>query len=386
MAKGGGEQQGGGGDRSFDFLWGVVVIIGIGFLSWYYGKAQIAMIVFHLRLVEIYAISSAVNFWISSVHFLNLPLPIPDLTNLNAWVEFIHQNYGAQIDFQVLEKLSNDTGIYFRYFVVLVLIVLTIVLYLGGTIQNFRNTFDMKRLRETEHQNWPQITPVMHADLLNKNLDDEPWAISLSPMRYCKKNDLLNIEMKNGKPTATLRRGAAHRILSLQLGPRWFDANILPIHLKALFAIFAARICDEKSSADFLVDQIAASANDVTSNLNFSGVEDLMQKHMSNKKVQAIISIHAYVTTVFASLLSSSREAGVLATSEFLWLKPLDRRMWFMLNSVGRSTAVSEIAGAYAHWISEKKLGLALVVPTIDEAVKGLEVSLTEIIYKPDEE
>lgn len=387
MAKGGADQGGGGGgDRTFDFLWGVVVVIAIGFLSWYYGKVQIAMAIFRLRLVEIYAINFAVDFWSRFVHFFNLPLPIPDLTSLNSWIGFIHQNYGAQIDFQVLAKLSTVTGNYVRYFVIVVLVILTIWLFLGGTIQNFRNIFDMPNLRSTEHQNWPQITPIMQVDLLAQDIGEGPWAMALSPMKYCKLYDLLNVEMKNNKPVATLRRGAAFRNLSLQLGPRWSDPTTLPIYLKALFAIFAARINNDKTSADSLVDQIGASATNEKGNLNFAGAEELMRKHMNDKKVQKNIYIHAYITTVFASLLAASREAGVLATSEFLWLKPLDRRMWYMLNSVGRTTAVTEIAGAFSHWVAERKLGLPLSVPTVDEAVKGLEIALTDIIYKPDEE
>jgi intracellular multiplication protein IcmP len=99
-----------------------------------------------------------------------------------------------------------------------------------------------------------------------------------------------------------------------------------------------------------------------------------------------IVAGHAYITTAMASLLNISREAGVLATSEFIWLKPLDRRMWFMLNSVGRPTAVAEISGAFAHWLAEKKLGIPLVIPMVDEAVTGLELALKDILYKPQDD
>lgn len=80
-----------------------------------------------------------------------------------------------------------------------------------------------------------------------------------------------------------------------------------------------------------------------------------MHKHLDSKKVAKILGLHGYVTTVLASMLVGARELGVLATSEFIWLKPLDRRMWYMLNSVGRTTPVAEICGAFAHWLAEKK-------------------------------
>jgi intracellular multiplication protein IcmP len=101
--------------------------------------------------------------------------------------------------------------------------------------------------------------------------------------------------------------------------------------------------------------------------------------------VQKVIAVHGYIVTAMASLLVASREAGVLSTAEILWLKTTDRRMWYMLNSVGRYTAMGEIAGAFAHWLAEKKLGLPLVVPMVEEAVKGLELALSDILYKPEE-
>lgn len=86
------------------------------------------------------------------------------------------------------------------------------------------------------------------------------------------------------------------------------------------------------------------------------------------------------------SLLEFARQDGVLPSAEFLWLKPLDRRLWFLLNCVGRQTPFAEIAGAFAHWKAEKEFGKPLTVPMVEEAVNGLEIAVKEIIYKPDEE
>ena len=87
-----------------------------------------------------------------------------------------------------------------------------------------------------------------------------------------------------------------------------------------------------------------------------------------------------------ASMLEGARNIGVLASAEFIWLKPIDRGLWYMLNSVGRSTAVAEICGAYAHWIAESRNNGPLFAPMVGEAIKGLEIALTELIYHPDEE
>ena len=65
---------------------------------------------------------------------------------------------------------------------------------------------------------------------------------------------------------------------------------------------------------------------------------------------------NAYVYSFMATLLEVSRSDGVLASSEFLWLKPLDRRLWYVLNHVGRQTAVVEVAEQFLTGWLEKRL------------------------------
>ena len=89
--------------------------------------------------------------------------------------------------------------------------------------------------------------------------------------------------------------------------------------------------------------------------------------------------------TVMASMLEAAREDGVQASADFLWLKPLDRRLWYTLNTVGRQTPFIEVAGIFAHWVAEKEAGRKLFVPMVEEATNALELALKEVVYKPDE-
>lgn len=385
MAKGAApeQQQGGGGDRAYDLLWlagGIVISV---LLLWYFEKIYIVKTIFLVRIFEI----KAILYFFYGVEklslFTKLPIPIPPLQNLFDWLDFMNSNYGGAVDFPVIMKLSTDVGKYLLIPVSILLLSLGGVLFLGGSTSKFKNIFTMKQLKISEQKIWPQITPLLKTNLVEVPLDEKPWAVALDPMRFCKKNNLIRQETKDGKITVSLKNGAAYRVLSLQLGPKWQGPERLPSHLKALFAIFAARISSDKKSAEDLVNQIAKSAADIKP--NFAGAEELLKKHINSKQVQKTISLHGYITTALASLLVAAREVGVLATSEFIWLKPLDRRMWYMLNSIGRPTTFAEVAGPYAHWLAEKKLGLPLLVPTVEEGVKGLEIAMKEILYKPEE-
>lgn len=376
------QQQQSGQDSSLDFLWIMAILLGAIILTWYFGKVYITKGVFYVRYYEIVAINFVLDFWSKLIQFIGFA---PFRSGLYEWSIYIRNNFGMAVSFNSLVDLSTAVGNYLRYPLTLLALGGAAILHFTGISHRFRNTYTTDQLKKLEQVNWPQITPVANLDLVKQKLDEGPWAIALSPMRFCKKNNLLDVEEKNGKYIATLRRGSAYRVLSLQLGPRWRGAEFLPPYLKALFAIFAARINEDKKSAEVILDRISASATTID-NLNFFGVDELMRKHMNSKKVAKVMALHGYVATVLASMLVGAREVGVLATSEFLWLKPIDRRIWYMLNSVGRQTAVPEICGAFSHWLAEKKLGLPLVVPMVEEGIRGLEVSLSELIYKPEEE
>lgn len=155
----------------------------------------------------------------------------------------------------------------------------------------------------------------------------------------------------------------------------------LPTHLRVLFAVFAARINADTAPAEKLLVQLAASS---LNNLNTSGVDALIKKHGNTELVRKIIRSHAYVLTVMASMLEGAREDGVQASADFLWLKPVDRRAWYILNTVGRQTPFVEVAGIFAHWIAEKEAGRKLIAPIVGEATNALELALKEVVYHPD--
>ena len=112
----------------------------------------------------------------------------------------------------------------------------------------------------------------------------------------------------------------------------------------------------------------------------------LLFKHVRSKRVGRAVSPHAYLYTVMASMLTLARRDGVLSVSEFLWLKPLDRQLWYVLNNVGRQTAFVEVSAPMAHWMVEKRLRRPLKVPMVEQAVEALDEALANIVINMDEE
>lgn len=371
------QQQGNPQDSSFNILWAIAGIFAVLGMIWYAFKTQIIQFFLMIKLVE--------------VNFLDRLFDTPYFKQLHDIILYAAQHPDA-ITFNQFILISTTVGNWFRVPFAIGLFALGILIYFANSTRVFRNKYDMRRFAKLERKNWPQITPVIHLDLIKTDIDSGPWAMAMNPMQFCKRHKLLD-EMKAERKENTtrkdwdrvvvvLRRGKANKLFAMQLGPVWKDVNHLSPHAKALFAAFAARIAaDSKGAADLLL-RISASSN---GKLNFSGADALLKKHINDKLVQKIMQGHAYELTVMASMLEGARQDGVQASADFLWLKPLDRRLWYTLNTVGRQTAFSEVAGIYAHWLAEKEAGRKLLVPMVDEATKALEVALKEIIYRPDE-
>lgn len=369
-------QQGGNqSDHSMSMLWGVAGAFAVLGMLWYAFKTYIVLYYLKFKLVQL--------------AFLSIFAP----THFEPLQNALHTAIAnpSTITFAQLIAIGNGVGDITRYPFVILLLGLGVLVYFGNSTRMFRNIYSMRDFAKLEKVNWPQISPVVDLDLVKTDIDKGPWAMAMTPMQFCKRHQLLEEVRQQRREGMTrkewdkieiaLKRGDTTRLFALQLGPMWNGINKLPPHMRALFAVFAARInADSKSAADLLL-QLNMSP---PGKLNMEGVEDLIKKHADTKLVKKITDSHAYVFTVMASMLEGARDDGVQASADFLWLKPIDRRLWYTLNTVGRQTPFAEVAGVFAHWVAEKEAGRKLSVPMVEEATKALELALKDVIYRPD--
>jgi len=365
-------QQQGQSDGSASALWTVAGLFALLMVIWYSGKQYIVGYFFKLKLFEIDLIS----------HFTS------GLEDTRTKILTTNMD---QIDFSFLIQVGQAVGAYLRIPAIIFILILAILVFTSNKVRTMRRIYDMKALVTLEKNNWPQISPVANLNLIKADIDKGPWAMAMTPMQFCKRHHLLEEYKKApqegvsrkewSKIEVRLKRGPANQVFATQLGPLWYSPDRLPMHTKALFAIFGARMNSDPSALEML-RQLSRTA---ATKLDFSGVEALLKKHVQTKIVQQFSGGHAYVLTVMASMLEGARTDGVQASSDFLWLKPLDRRLWYTLNTVGRQTPFPEVAGIFAHWVSEKEIGKKLLVPMVEEATNALEQSLKDILYRPDE-
>jgi hypothetical protein len=89
--------------------------------------------------------------------------------------------------------------------------------------------------------------------------------------------------------------------------------------------------------------------------------------------LKSLASQHYFTETLMITLLLWARKrAGILASSKFVWLRPTNRGLWYVLNNVGRSVFHVEAAGVFAHWKVEVTAKEPIMTPKVEEAVIGL--------------
>jgi intracellular multiplication protein IcmP len=96
---------------------------------------------------------------------------------------------------------------------------------------------------------------------------------------------------------------------------------------------------------------------------------------------QGLSSQHYFARTQFLALVAKARSTGLLPPVWLLWLKGIDRHLYYAVQSLGNGGGMAfvEGAGILAHYRAERAEGRALVHPRIEEAVTGIEAALRQV-------
>lgn len=361
------QQQQQSGDHSMAGAWITALVMCTGYIIWITARQYIVGFIFAFNILQ--------------VKLICLFVDAPSLENDVLLMQTLDPSL---VTWSELMDFTLHVGNYSRYPVMALMIVFGIILFRSDVTVKYRKRHSMTTLRDQEQQNWPAIMPVIKEDLVATDVNVGPWAMALTPMEFSrkyhllKKSDALLDNAQIGQEmTAGLRRGDAKRVFTLQLGPAWEGFHRCPLHVRALGAVFMARINRDKTAASDIFKKLDTSY--VAGQLDPGNIAEVIEKYQTTEIVKDIMGQHAYLLTVMASLLEAARMDGVVPSSEFLWLKPIDRRLWYMLNCVGRQTPFSEVGGPFAHWKAEKAMGRSSRAPMIDEAIKALEIAIREV-------
>lgn len=212
--------------------------------------------------------------------------------------------------------------------------------------------------------------------------DDPVQQRQMSPLEWMR-HYKIGLTKKEG-----LDAEAATVVFARQLGSSWQGVRKAPYYVQAI-CVMAALNARRDGRLGALRDRLTevhvlqpAKAEALSGELlaPFLGNADLTEA------IDKYGSKHAFMNTAVIGIYGAGGpmaawgggEAGVLSTSMFRWLKPLDRTLWYCLNNVGRRAFHIEGAGGVSHFQAERILQQPLADPYVDGAIEGLESYLEE--------
>ena len=327
---------------SDDWIWIVFGVFLILFVIWYLKHEWITNVVLRVRWAE----SFALGFFSaeSARHSQGLAQILSSKSDISG------------IHFSELWKLA---GMGIRAIAIVfggVLVALGIRILMINKRGKVRKKLDMAAVANVLADDFPYIKPVLGLDLINDA--SAKWAPSLRPeSQYDGRGKLVErgfVDVHGIIESRLFDRSKAKSVFVAQVGRVWPGSwKKLRRHEAALFGIFAARICRDRDGATAALQTIAAGFSSGGKEVYDSGIA-LARRYGSEVDVAAVLARHRYVSSVLAGMLEESRIEGVLPSSEFLWLKPTDRTLWYLLNSIGRRVAVIEAAGSFGNYNAEK--------------------------------
>ena len=325
----------------------------------------------------------------------------------------------ALLPWEAVQKVLSYTGAWIRWPFGLFLALFGVASIFMGRTGSLVRRFNMESLLRNNAETFPCLRPVVGRGkylLSPESYDSGPWRIARTPVQFAVEHGLLLNEagepftsdqaLRHGLPStelpawghARLDEAKALTVLQEQLG-KWFEGyeGLSPCR-RALAVAFLAYADGDKKGCVALLDAVSLSYREengqatcpVLETEEFAGrLEKTWEQHKSVLRERSLLNHVAFELPWFMALLYRARRKGVLASSQFLWLRPLDRPLWYALNQCGGRAAWAEGFAPWAHYTAEEQAGRALAEPHVAPAVASLKQALsaqgwlTEIFVPP---
>jgi intracellular multiplication protein IcmP len=375
----------------------IAAIFGFTFLSEHY-----AWVWFYLKwpLIKLFyyvpdTIRPYMFFWIEQIPYFKI-------ASINEYIVYLNSLIDTQGGVKGFVELKNEQGIDLNKpstiltYMYLPYIALPLLYFIKRTItvKTFNKSMSMAEFRIQESETWPVIKPAIH--LSNKVVNDinkGPWAMALRPEVFFDKEKYFDFYDDEAKPLKkgkiktdkfSLNYEKAYNYFIDQLGDPWTDIDGLAEEELHMLAVLLPKINRDGKKTE---EMLALFGNYYSSETGFKArkkkkalvpkikkeINEIIEKYYKTEKVQAVIKRHHYKQTVFSGLLNEARNDGVLSNGQFIWLKPLNRPLWFNMCSIGRKLPFPDCAGIWSHYLTEKSIDAAITLPRVVNAVAGLD-------------
>ncbi len=382
------------GNNSTDPIWALMALLaiigGCFWLVWYLLKPELLEFMRYVRMAELAPLisfdksASACFDWlrIASIGQEVPPAPVllasADCFGLSYLqglsVEDAIEHYN--ISGRSIGMTGQLTGLYYKWIILAAAGAYSYYILFISDKLKFKEHFNLESFIAIQAKIWPIIAPIVtfnpsqhSARILGSILPKKlpTFAEALAPEEWLAFN---KIPIKNGIP----EKDRVRRTLALQLGPRWEGYEKLPPYIMVLFAAFALKGAQKRDESDDFLGRISLCWSQKggirpTAKL-MAEARKVLKDPETGGLALAIANKHAYRTTAFLGVLKWSRfMGGVLAAAQFLWLRGVDRTLWYAGNNMGRRSFHAEGAGSIGHFMAEEIAQKPLPIPRLDTTI-----------------
>ena len=337
----------------------VVLLAGIG---WWLMSAKIAAVVLFVRAGQVWVINQVGG----------------SLGDLGEWMRLIDRK---QVKLRDLYLVSDTVGRYTRYLAVPLIAWLGWRVFRASPTERFKTRYSDVTLPRAVAPLYPWIQISLVNDFSKMDTDKGPWAMAMTERQFVRAHRLRNAQGEYDE-------GLAEAQFIKQLGPLWNGYRSMRGYSRGLLAMLLARIERDFETSDKILIQLATSA--AGGKLDLTGCSEVVARYKGSRALKKLVAQHAYERTLLMAMLETARggEAGkdYLPPNWFLWLKGVDRTLWYAMADVGRRAPHVESAGVFGHWLAEKARGRKLEMPFVKNAVSGLRVELDKYLEDESEE
>lgn len=346
----------------------------------------------------------------------------------------------GEYSFDIVQRIYGYVGYYTRWVFGAFIAFLAIRMYFVGIGSGYSRRLTMEKVLEENVAAYPSLAPIVGRKILDEDPNKGPWRVPLQPLQFAVPKKLLintatgnpvehdevmdkdhfpikySIYLEPDAPPLKLDEEKTKKVFQKQLGPIFqkpiFDnenqlnlesVKDLADYYQGLIAIFLAygSGASGREDAEKMIDQMALSFREdgrrITIDrilykktytqdfdINITGAPEIIEKYSKRRDLYHNTKYHTtYINTWMCSLYIYARKKGVLPTSLIIWLRPTDRRLWYVLNQVGGDTPWVEGAAVWAHMSAEEQYRRTLNTPMIGGAVDGLKEALQELCWLP---
>jgi hypothetical protein len=291
---------------------------------------------------------------------------------LDGVLQFLQQTPPSAMEPAHLEQISRYVGTVTRWVLSPLLLILALMALKWMRSGLFRGPMSFDALLRYQSLKWSAIRPIVTFNPGRQEMPNQSWARALRPLEWLTANHIALDADGNFDPEKV------EQAFATQLGEPWEGVSQLPAHLQGMLAAFAlAASFSRKAEAEALLSALDMLWAQGRGSQPEQKTRDLVTPLLSDSTLMEAATTeanrHAWVSTVMAALMRKAIDGGgILNSGLFVWLRGVDRRTWYVLNNVGRTTYHIEGAGALCHLMAEDAAGAPIETPNVENAVEGL--------------